>query len=197
MIVSGIVLIVAGLLSWASGFDLWLHPLVRLAPTSRLLWSAAHLTTIGSFLVMGPLAVLVAIALYFGGRSRMALWLFATIGSGRLAVEAIKLAVTRPRPPLADRLEEVTSWSFPSSHSAGTMLTCLAFAMASGQRGAPAAGISVAILIGWTRLALGVHWPGDVLAGWGFALVWLGMATRFAPAPDLLAVKSPMSSPRP
>ena len=181
-IIAGVLLIVAGLASWASGLDLRLHPLLRLSPTSHLLWSAAHLTTLGSFLVMGPLALFVVIGLRVRGRSPDAVWLFATIASGRLAVEAIKLIVLRPRPPIADRLELVTSWSFPSSHSAGTMLTCLAFAVASGRREAPPLAIAVALLIGETRLALGVHWPGDVLAGWGFALLWLGVAMRFRPA---------------
>lgn len=181
-IVVGTLLIVAGLASWASGLDLWLRPLLRLSPTSHLLWSAAQLTTLGSFLVMGPLAILVVIIVLARGRRSVALWLFATIASGRLAMEATKLIVLRPRPPIADRLELVTSWSFPSSHSAGTMLTCLAFAVASGRRGAPPLAIAVGLLIGATRLALGVHWPGDVLAGWGFALLWLGVAMHFRPA---------------
>ncbi len=60
------------------------------------------------------------------------------------------------------------------------MLTCVALAMLAGTRPALVAGIGFAVLIGWSRLALGVHWPGDVVAGWGFALLWLGIAGNVA-----------------
>lgn len=182
LIVAGVLLVVAGLLSWATGLDLVLHPMLRLSPASPLLWPVAHVTNLGGFLVMAPLALLVTIALLVRGRRDAALWLFVTVASGRLVVEGLKLIVMRARPPLADHLERVTSWSFPSSHSAGTMLTCLALALVSGRRGPPFVAIACAVLIGWTRVALGVHWPGDVLAGWGFALLWLGLAMRFARA---------------
>jgi undecaprenyl-diphosphatase len=176
-----------GLLLFAAGLILW-HD----APLDRLLHHAlllsrgpgvkpiVRLSSLGGLAVMGPVAVAVTLLLVIRGDRRGAAWLFVTIAAGRLIVEGIKLLVHRARPPIADHLEHVTSWSFPSSHSAGTMMTGVAIALAA--RGGWA-GLLVALLvagtIGWSRAALGVHWPSDVLAGWGFGLAWVGVAWRY------------------
>jgi undecaprenyl-diphosphatase len=178
LIIAGALLIAAGLLCWGTGLDDALHDLLRLPLASPLRVPILWLTMLGSLLVMGPLALMVVAALLVRRQPRAALWLFATVASGRLALEGLKLVVMRPRPPAADWLDPVASWSFPSSHSGGTMLTALALALMLNRRGGIAAAIGFALLIGWSRLALGVHWPGDVLAGWGFALLWVGGAAR-------------------
>jgi undecaprenyl-diphosphatase len=179
LILAGAVLIAAGLICWLGGVDLRLHDPLRLPLASPARTAVIVLSSLGGLSVMGPLALAAVILLAIRGRRRNAVWLFATIVSGRLVVEGVKLLVMRPRPPQADWLDPVASWSFPSSHSAGTMLTCVALGLLAGTRPALAAGIAFAVLIGWSRLALGVHWPGDVLAGWGFALVWLGVASQW------------------
>ena len=128
---------------------------------------------------MASLTLLALAVLAIRRRWRDALWLFATIALGRLVVEIVKQLVHRARPPLADRLEHVGSWSFPSAHSAGTLTTCLAIALVmAGGTPALAAALAFAATIGWTRLALAVHWPSDVLAGWGIGLLWVAAAIR-------------------
>ncbi len=182
---SGIALIAIGLICWATGLDGLLHDTFRLSITSSARAAIVHLTTVGGLLVMGPVALVVIGLLAIRKRGEAALWLLATIVSGRLIVEGVKPLIARPRPPQADWLDPVSSWSFPSSHSAGTMLTCVGIALVVGTRPALAIAIGFAVLIGWTRLALGVHWPGDVLAGWGFALAWLGAASWVRRPPSL------------
>jgi undecaprenyl-diphosphatase len=177
--IAGLLLIAAGIACWATGLDDDLRLLLRLPPASAWRQVVVGLTFLGSLLVMGPIALLAVVILLVRGQRRAAVWLLVTVTSGRLAVEGLKLVITRPRPPIAERLDAVTSWSFPSSHSAGTILTCLALAMLAGTRWALAGALGFAVLIGWSRLALGVHWPGDVLAGWGFAMLWVGVAERF------------------
>lgn len=180
-IIAGALLIVAGLISWATGLDCQLHDLLRLSVTSPLRIPALALTTLGGFAAMGPFGLAVVLILLLRRRWQAALWLFLTVGSGRLIVEASKFLITRPRPPRADWLDPVASWSFPSSHSAGSMMTCVALAALAGTRPAYAAAIVFPLLVGWSRMALGVHWPGDVLAGWGFGLLWVGLASIRSP----------------
>lgn len=173
----GLALLVTGLAAWPVGLDLALHPLLRLAPAGVLVQPVADLSSLGEPRVLVPVALVAALVLMLRRRWRDALWLVLTIGSGRMLVELVKTLVHRARPPLADRLEMVGSWSFPSAHSANTMMTALAIVLVAG--GSPAAlgiALAVAAVIGWTRLALAVHWPGDVLAGWGIGMAWVGAA---------------------
>lgn len=181
LLVAGLALFAAGLALWqAHMFDLALHRALLLDRGGLWVSWTLGLSVLGGFLVMGPVALAVVAWLAWRGQRARALWLFATITSGRLLVEGIKLLVQRPRPPVADRLEDINSWSFPSSHSAGTMMTAAALALLAGGR-TPAwlAALAAAGAVGWSRIALGVHWPSDVLAGWGFGLVWVGAAWRY------------------
>lgn len=175
---AGLVLIALGLLCWWSGLDVPLHHVLRLAGTATP--HLVRFTALGGLLVLGPLALLALAVLLWSRRVRDALWLALTIVSGRLAVEGLKALIERPRPPRIDWLEIVKSWSFPSAHSANTMITCVAVALLfGGDRRSLAAALLAALLIGWSRVALAVHWPSDVLAGWGCGLLWLGLAMRF------------------
>jgi undecaprenyl-diphosphatase len=91
-------------------------------------------------------------------------------------MDLMKAAVGRPRPLLWPRLVEVSSLSFPSGHAlAGMSLYPLLgwIALRSRPRGqwaGFACGVLVGVFIGLGRLYLGVHWPSDVLAGWGLGL---------------------------
>ena len=198
LVASGSVLFALGIACWWFGADPPLHRLLRLPGHSAP--RVALLTALGGFGVMGPLAIAALILLLWLRRVGDAVWLLLTVGTGRLAVEGLKLVVTRPRPLQVDWLEIVKSWSFPSSHSAGTMMTCVALALLFGRgRGAIAAALLAALIIGWTRVALGVHWPSDVLGGWGFGLLWLGLSLGIrdviAPVPPASTTEPPAEPP--
>lgn len=181
-----------GLLLLAAGLALWLalpstdsHVLgiFRFDPSCALVPLASLLTNAGGFITLGPVALAAVLLLAFRRQKAEALWLFLAVGSGRLFVEAAKEILARPRPPLVGRLDEVTSLSFPSSHAAGSMLTMLALALlfARDRNWLTPVLAGFALAVGWSRLALGVHWPSDVLAGWGVALIWIGIASRWLP----------------
>lgn len=183
--IAGSLLILAGVVLWHMPvLDLAAHRHLLLARDGAAARQALRLTALGGLLVMGPVALAAAGWLAWRRERRRAAWLFVSIASGRLVVEGVKLLVHRPRPPVADRLELVTSWSFPSSHSAGTMMTCAALALLWGRPAGWAAALLAALAIGWSRTALGVHWPSDVLAGWGFGLLWVGAAARWLSPPS-------------
>jgi undecaprenyl-diphosphatase len=113
--------------------------------------------------------------------------LLAVILVGRGITEVEKLAVARPRPELEPHLAIVRTWSFPSGHATSSMIFYLTLALALGagkpwQRIAAAAAVLLSLLIGVSRVMLGVHWPSDVVGGWAFGLLWvlltLGPAQR-------------------
>jgi len=175
LILGGSLLLGLGLACWWFGADPPLHSLLRASGGSATM--IARLSALGGLLFIGPLALATVLFLLWRRRRADALWLLLTITSGRLAVEGLKLTLMGPRPPRPDWLEIVQSWSFPSSHSAGTIMTCIALALLFGRRRwGMAVALLMAGLIGWTRVALAVHWPSDVLAGWGFGLLWLGLS---------------------
>ena len=97
-----------------------------------------------------------------------------------LANATIKSVLHRPRPQVVSHLTIVDNASFPSGHamiSAAILLTIGAMLAETQTRTGPRAAIMaffgfLVLLIGVSRLYLGVHWPTDVLAGWCFGAVW-------------------------
>ncbi len=115
--------------------------------------------------------------------------LVAVAMSGRGLSEAQKYWIARPRPGLEPHLVAVKTSSFPSGHATSSMIfylsLALVFAGHSRWRFAtPAAAVILSLLIGISRVMLGVHWPSDVIGGWAFGLLWVLISLR--PAGRLL-----------
>jgi len=180
---TGLLLVLGGSALWwfDPAHDDALFQLWKLDDGAAAVPTALWLSRIGGLAWLGPLALAVLAWLIVGKRHGEAIWLFATIAGGRLVVELLKQLFERARPPAADWLTTVTSHAFPSSHSAGSMLTALSLAMLfqPGRAWLFGPALAFACLVGWSRIALGVHWPSDVLAGLGFGLLWVGMASRW------------------
>jgi membrane-associated phospholipid phosphatase len=181
---AGASLTLAGLMLWLlhAALDRPLLAWLRIGAPHPLLAVATFITHAGGAAALIPLALAIVALLALAGRRREAIWLFATIASGRLLVEGLKALVGRARPDAAGRLVEVSSASFPSSHSAGAMLTVVAIlAVLRPPRAVTIVTLSWPLLVGLSRLVLGVHWPSDVLAGWGFALLWVALLAAWLP----------------
>jgi membrane-associated phospholipid phosphatase len=85
----------------------------------------------------------------------------------------------RIRPEFADGGARLDSLSFPSGHSSGiatlvTVALVLAWPLlaAHARRWALAAGVVLVLLVGLTRMWLGVHYLSDVVGGWSLGVAW-------------------------
>ena len=79
------------------------------------------------------------------------------------------------RPQLPNPWIVELGWSFPSGHAASTLSVALGLAGGLPPAAGPLLGL-VAITVGASRCYLGVHYPGDVVAGWSLALAGLAGA---------------------
>jgi undecaprenyl-diphosphatase len=139
----------------------------------------------------GPLlstvyGIAIAAMLYLASRRPAAGFLVLSTLTGAIAVEVVKLAVERPRPPGAEQFLSDLDKSFPSGHSAAGMYLYLALgvilvhvAALDGVRWARYLGLALIIIspaIGLSRIVLGVHWATDVMAGWAYGSIAVLMA---------------------
>ena len=140
--------------------------------------------------------VVVAIWLFLRGHRHLPLALIAIVALGRLLSEAQKYWIARARPDLETHLVVVKTSSFPSGHATSSMIFYLSLALVltaekRWHRGAVAGAIILSLLIGLSRVMLGVHWPSDVIGGWSFGMLWvlltLKLAGRFVKGDNLAA----------
>lgn len=144
------------------------------------------ITALGSASVLILITAGVVLYLLMTGRRSAALMVFVSVAGGQVLSSLLKLGIDRPRPELVSHLAEVYTMSFPSGHamlSAVTYLTLGALLARIEKRRATkiyvlSVAVLITVLVGASRVYLGVHWPSDVLAGWcaGFAwamLCWL------------------------
>jgi undecaprenyl-diphosphatase len=143
---------------------------------------ARDLTALGSTAVLVLVVGLVAGYLAVDRRGRDAVMvLVASIGGTALDL-ALKTWFARERPDVVPHLAIAHTASFPSGHSMlaavvyPTLGALLArFAKRRGTQILPiAAALAITFLVGVSRLVLGVHYPTDVLAGWGAGAAWSG-----------------------
>lgn len=87
------------------------------------------------------------------------------VGLANLISHFLKKAFERPRPNAAEHLVVETNFSFPSGHAVGAA-ACAAAVGYSVNRWRKLTLWVIALLVGLSRLYVGVHWPSDVLAGW-------------------------------
>ena len=130
-------------------------------------------TYAGSGLLLGPVAVVAAVAFMRRGRAGAALFVLAALVGSQVLDQLLKAGFRRTRPELDDPFLLLTTYSFPSGHAfnAAAMYGALALvlASASSRRTRVAilvAGAALTALVAASRVILGVHYLGDVIAGW-------------------------------
>ena len=130
-------------------------------------------------------SVAVVAAILFSRKERAsAIFLVVTAGAGALLNLALKLIFDRVRPDLALAISVAHGYSFPSGHAMGSFITFGALAYIVLRQTWPwlakSAGLAIAmtmvVLVGLSRVYLGVHWASDIAGGWSAGTVWLASA---------------------
>jgi len=115
----------------------------------------------------------VAAAILWRAHRRWAEWLLLSALGGWVLQTLLKGVVGRERPDWAESAYHPTTASFPSGHATtgidswvvlGIILLCAGLGRFAQVVGVVA--IAIGVLLGPSRLVIGVHWPTDVLAGW-------------------------------
>ena len=135
----------------------------------------------GSALLLGPLSLIFSVILYFRRRIRDSLLMVGGFSGAMILSHLLKILVARPRPEMEKMLVTMPSdFSFPSAHTS----QIFAFALSSvivlhgdlsktRRKTVRAILMSLAILVGISRVYLEVHYISDVIFGALLAIVWV------------------------
>ena len=137
-------------------------------------------TALGYYYVVVPLLAMAVLVFYRRGWRISAVLLVVSTGGSFVLTTVLKGVFQRSRPELFDAGYQASFYSFPSGHATvavglyGMLTVILAYRLRGAARWAVAAcGLLVVLLIGLSRLYLGVHYPTDIIAGYLSALLWL------------------------
>jgi undecaprenyl-diphosphatase len=199
MIVILVAVWLAMLLGGAGPLDRAIYEALYAGHRPALLIVARGLTALGEPTVLVAACFLCALWLWFVRRGRIGLVLLLIALIGRGLSEVQKYEIARLRPGLEPHLVVVKTSSFPSGHATSSMIFYLAVALAltahtRWHRVAAGGAILLSLLIGTSRVMLGVHWPSDVIGGWAFGTLWVLLTLR--PAERLLRANSEMDQTR-
>lgn len=125
-----------------------------------------------------PFDIALVLVLALRRHAREALFAVIALGGSALLNLATKQLFARDRPSLWESIAPEITYSFPSGHAMGSMTlawVCLLLVWRTPWRW-PVVIVAFAftVLVGLSRVYLGVHYPTDILAGWAAASVWAG-----------------------
>jgi len=137
-------------------------------------------TALGSYSVVLLLVSLLTGFLLLVNRYQMTLFLVAASVGGIVFSRILKQTFNRPRPEIVPHFVDVSTSSFPSGHamlSAAVYLSLATLLATTTSRRRlkiyiVGVGILISLLVGVSRVYLGVHYPTDVLAGWCAGTTW-------------------------
>lgn len=142
--------------------------------------SMIDLTSLGGTAALTLITILAVTYLIVARRFFTATMVTIAVSGGAVLIALLKLSYARPRPELVEHLVAVQSASFPSGHATASAVTYLTLGalLARTEKRRAVRGYIFAVagfltlLIGVSRVYLGVHYPTDVLAGWTIGAAW-------------------------
>ena len=181
-------------LDTSDSLDLWLIRWTRAAGNpERLVGPPLLQESLRDFTALGGYAVLILVSVLFAGfawveLSRGVCWFFSgTVWGGYFLAVAVKLLVQRERPEVVPYLSLARgSTSFPSAHAMMSVIVYGSIGLLLSarvrdrhlQRLFTVSPLLLSVLVGISRVFMGVHYPTDVLAGWALGLLWTWAAFR-------------------
>jgi undecaprenyl-diphosphatase len=156
-------------------------PMQRVLSSMRAYWLTSYMkwvTLFGKGEVLASIAIIVSFFLWWRRHPHSAAYLAISAGGGELMNAGLKLFFGRERPDISLRLISTEGLSFPSGHSmvSAAIYGAIAFIAASRFPKARWPVIIACVVlvgsIGFSRAYLYVHYPSDVLAGWGLGVTW-------------------------
>ena len=154
------------------------NPAESIGPT-WLQEAVRDVTSLGSFSLLGIITFVVVMALLLGGKRQTGWYLAACVVGGAILSTVLKDVFNRPRPDLPS-VARVFTASFPSGHALVSAVVFLTIGVVLSEATERlrlkvfylATAIVLTLLVGATRIYLGVHYPTDVLAGWMLGTAW-------------------------
>lgn len=164
---------------WKEGgfpFDVPLLLAIHSTAQPKLDVFVSYLTKLGVFWGVFPAAAMISLLLVIRQRWR-ALEFLLTASVGSIIInQTVKPLLHRARPHLWVTPAPEFDYGFPSGHAMASMTLVAVLIILSWKSRwrwfVVIIGTLFVLIIGWTRLYLGVHYPSDVLAGWMVALGW-------------------------
>ncbi len=150
--------------------------------------SVRDITALGGSALLILFSLAVVTHLFLRRKPKAAAFVALSTGGGLVLSLALKHVFDRPRPDLVPQLHYVLTSSFPSGHS---MLSASVYLTLAGLLARFEAntllkthlllwGLLLTVLVGLSRVYLGVHWPTDVLAGWAAGAAWAALCWMVA-----------------
>lgn len=160
----------------------------RLIGPPWMLTTVTDISSLGGVSVIVLISILVGLFFLFRKQWHLLMFFVSSVIGGAFVMVLLKSLFNRPRPTIVPHLSPVSLESYPSGHSMVSAIVYLTLGaiLARSTRSLKmrmyylGSACVLTLLIGITRVMLGVHYPSDVLAGWCAGIVWAGTSYLLA-----------------